>query len=130
MADVVVKKSKINCMGAFADRDFKKGELVIKWDTSDSFSQEEVDRMSPEERKYITCFKGKYTMMKSPGRYVNHSCDPSVYLENFLYIAKRDIKKGEEITTDYSDEMISDQVMKCACGNKNCRGIIKIRKTG
>ena len=32
MVDVAVKKSKIEGLGVFALRDFKKGEIVIKWD--------------------------------------------------------------------------------------------------
>jgi len=34
MADVIVKKSKIHGLGVFASRNFKKGEIIIKWDTS------------------------------------------------------------------------------------------------
>ncbi len=31
MKDIVVKKSKIIGKGVFAIRDFKKGEVVLKW---------------------------------------------------------------------------------------------------
>ena len=31
MSNVIVKKSKINKKGVFAVKDFKKGEIVLKW---------------------------------------------------------------------------------------------------
>jgi len=31
MKSVVVKKSKISGKGVFASRDFKKGEIVLRW---------------------------------------------------------------------------------------------------
>jgi len=37
---------------------------------------------------------------------------------------KRDIKKGEEITGDYAEEILTGE-MKCNCGSKNCKKIIR-----
>ena len=39
--------------------------------------------------------------------------------------ANRDFKKGEEITGDYSKENIPNLNMKCNCGNRSCKKIIK-----
>lgn len=122
--DVIVKKSEIEGKGIFASRDFKKGEVVIKWDISHQLTPEEVKKLPETEKRYIANLEGRYILMQSPAKYVNHSCDANTYADNFCDIAKRDIKKGEEITADYSKEAVPDLNMKCRCGSKNCRGII------
>ena len=125
MADVAVKDSKIEGKGVFAARDFKKGEVVLKWDTSNELSKEEVDNISEDEKRYVTHLDGKYVLMPAPERYVNHSCEANTTAENFCDVAVRDIKEGEEITADYEEESVPRLNMECKCGSKNCRGIIK-----
>ena len=125
MADVITKKSKIEGFGVFASRNFKKGEVVIKWDISYQLTSEEVKKIQASEKRYVAFLDGKYILMQPPARYVNHSCDANTYADNFCDIAKRDIKKGEEITDDYSEDETPDFEMVCHCGSKNCRGIIK-----
>ena len=39
--------------------------------------------------------------------------------------ANRDIKKGEEITGDYTEELPPGTYMKCNCGSKKCKKIIR-----
>lgn len=124
MVDVIVKKSKIHGKGVFASRNFKKGEVVLKWDISHRLTKEEVDKLPENEKRYIICMDGRYILMQPPARYINHSCDANTYADNFCDIAKRDIKKDEEITGDYSDD-ISKQSFECKCGCKNCCRIIK-----
>jgi SET domain-containing protein len=125
MADVVVKKSKIEGVGVFASRNFKKGEVVIKWDISHQLTLKEFQKISKEEKRYVAHLEGKYILMQSPARYVNHSCNANTYTHNFCDVAKQDIKKGEEITGDYSENETPSFEMVCHCGSKNCRKIIK-----
>lgn len=125
MAEVIVKRSKIEGLGVFALRNFKKGETVIKWDTSNQLTSEEVKSLPESEKKYISFLDGKNILMQPPARYVNHSCDANTEVDNFCDVAKRDIKKGEEITSDYSETETPDFEMVCHCGSKNCRQIIK-----
>ena len=125
MTDVIVKKSKIEGLGVFASRSFKKGEVVIKWDISHQLTAEEVKKLAETEKKYVAYMNGKYILMQPPARYVNHSCDANTYAGNFCDIAKRNIKKGEEITGDYSEDETPGFEMKCSCGSKNCRKVIK-----
>lgn len=127
MADVVVKESKIHDKGVFAARDFKKGETVIDWSTcSEIITKEEVDRLSKDEKRYVSWLKDdKYALFRSPGKYVNHSCDSNTKAKDGKDVAVRDIKEGEEITADYVLEKVPDLDFKCNCGSKNCRGIIK-----
>ena len=58
-------------------------------------------------------------------QYLNHSCDPNIWLiDEVTFNARRDISKGEEITADYSTWSIDDTwVMDepCRCGSSLCR---------
>ena len=51
--NVVVRKSKINGKGVFAARIFKRGEVVLKWDTSHRLSRKVVETFSNDEKKYL-----------------------------------------------------------------------------
>jgi len=123
MSDIIVKKSKIHELGVFAVRDFKKGEIILKWHPSE-LTKEQADKLPEEEKRYIALLKGKYLLMQPSERFVNHSCDANTHTENFCDVAKRDIKKGEEITANYSETASPGERMECKCGSKNCRRII------
>jgi len=60
-------------------------------------------------------------------RLLNHSCRSNAFLRisrNRVEVyAKRDIRKGEEITVDYVESAHSGG-MKCGCGQKGCRDTI------
>lgn len=125
MTDIIVKSSKIHGKGVFAARYFKKGEIVIKWDTSHTLTTGEVKKLKASEKKYVAYLNGKYILMQPPARYVNHSCNANTHAHNFCDIANRDIKKSEEITSDYSKTETPSFEMRCNCGSKNCKSIIK-----
>lgn len=126
MNDIAVKDSKIHGKGVFAARDFKKGEIVIKWsDCSEIINKKEFDKLSENEKKYVSFIDEKYVHFKEPGRFVNHSCNPNTKAINMCDRAIRKIKKGEEITSNYLYEKVPNLNMKCNCGSKNCKGVIK-----
>jgi SET domain-containing protein len=116
--DVLIKNSDIEGKGAFANKDFKKGELILKWNPL-KLDKKEIDNYP---KKYIIVIGGKYFLMQPPERYVNHSCEPNseADMDNLCDKAIRDIKKGEEITVNYGDDEFSKNI-KCNCGNKNCK---------
>lgn len=59
------------------------------------------------------------------GRYVNHSCRPSMRgLGLAAQIAVRDVAAGEEITCDYGECNLATP-LRCACGEPGCRGEIR-----
>jgi hypothetical protein len=57
---------------------------------------------------------------------LNHSCNPNIGQRGKIrFYALRDIRKGEEMTFDYStSEAETDWTMKCHCGSKKCRKTI------
>ena len=125
MNDFAIKKSKIDRQGLFANRNFKKGEVVTKWDTSKVISPEEYEKISDEVKEHISNLgNGKYLIVQAPEKYINHSCDPNTYVYNAQDIALRDINSREEITSDYSTDSIGKHSFKCNCGSINCKQII------
>jgi|GEM_PF-1131723 len=125
MPGLIVKKSKIQGLGVFAGRDFKQGETVLRWGNSKQLSEEEAERVPAEEKKYVAFFGGKYIFQLPPARYVNHSCSPNTFVRDFCDVALKGIKKGEEITSDYSKCPEPGMEMKCNCKSKKCRHTIR-----
>ncbi len=123
--NVIVKNSNIGGKGVFALRDFKKGEIILHWDISHILSKEKVDEMTNDEKKYISFLDNKYVIMQEPEKYVNHSCDPNTTAKNFCDVAIKNIKTGEEITADYTEELPPNTTMKCNCGSRNCKKVIR-----
>jgi SET domain-containing protein len=45
---------------------------------------------------------------------------------HILYMSLRAIRKGEELTVDYNYDD-TDEIVRCACGARSCRGTINLR---
>lgn len=120
---VEIKKSKIHGKGVFAKKNFKKGEIVLKWNPIKLTSEEERN-LTKEQKEYTISNKKGHYWMQPPEKYINHSCDPNTEMntDNFYDIAIRNIKKGEEITSHYPNPPGKEEV--CNCGSKNCKRIL------
>ena len=107
MGDVIVKTSKIHGKGVFANKNFKKGEVVIKYNLK-QLTKKEFGSLSDKEKHYTTLQEDKYWLFPSPERYVNHSSNSNTVqdIKNACDVAIRDIQKGEQITTDASKDDI------------------------
>ena len=103
MKDVLIKKSKIGQFekGVFANKYFKKGEVVIKYGLK-PLTKEQYKKLPKSEKMFTHSHWGQIYLYSIPERYVNHSNSPNVQqnLVKQCDIALRDIKKGEEITGD------------------------------
>ena len=109
--DIVIKKSRIgqfpNGRGVFANRNFKKGEIVLQYRLK-PLTQAEWESLPEEEKEFTHTHWGQIYLYPEPERYVNHSANPNTFqnLEKKQDIALRDIKKGEEITTDATKDEV------------------------
>jgi SET domain-containing protein len=136
LADVSVRKSKIQGQGVFANKTFVKGETVLEIDDSDPV----LDRgkLTPEQGILIDVFVGidgkeKVIWMKSPERFINHSCDPNTFVRTDMKsgvrrtLALKDIRKGDELTWDYALNIWEEWIVPvpCNCGAENCLGSIR-----
>lgn len=57
--------------------------------------------------------------------FMNHSCEPNTwYKDDYEIVARKKIKKDEELTLDYATIMSPtglEESFECSCGSKNCR---------
>lgn len=118
---VKIKKSNIEGKGVFAARSFKKNEVVLRWDILHILSKTAAKKITDDDKKYISFLNGKYILMKESEKYINHSCEANTTVKNFCDVALRDIKEGEEITSDYSKNLLPDTVMECKCESRKCK---------
>lgn len=136
--------SGINSIGWFAIEDIKKGEIVFSPYPDGSkfdYKLEEILTWERERRRKffrvsvqvdVDVYNGYHsdtdcTEEQKLDWHLNHSCDPNVwYIDKDLIEARRDISKGEELFYDYATSQANDKMnMKCTCGAKNCRGVIR-----
>ena len=105
MNEVIIGKGKIFSKGVYANKDFKKGEAVIKYNLQ-RLTKEEFKKLSKKEKNFTHEHWETIYLYSSPERYVNHSSNPNTVqdLKNRCDVAIRNIKKGEEITTDSSKD--------------------------
>ena len=63
-----------------------------------------------------------------PTWFMNHSCDPNVWmLDEVTLAARRKIQQGEGLTGDYAMWEVDEEEVKpwvCRCGSANCRKTI------
>ena len=125
---VEIKQSNINKSGVFATRNFKAGEVVLKWDTSKRFDNTEIATDSNSIDGHIHPYDEKTSfLVQSPECFVNHSCENNTEVHDFSDIAIRDIQAGEEITSNYETDGAGLSFI-CNCGAAECRksiGFIK-----
>jgi SET domain-containing protein len=130
MNNLIIGQSK-NGKAVFTNKNFKKGEKIIEF-SGKLFTFEQLPTPYNEvDDHYVQIDKNLY-MGPSGGvdDFFNHSCDPKAGLKinngKVILMAIKNIKKGEEITWDYSTTMDEDGwEMDCMCGHKNCRRIIR-----
>ncbi len=76
------------------------------------------------ERYAYTDAAGQVILCWDHGRYLNHSCDPTMLgVGGAIEIAVRDVAAGDEITCEYATLNLSEP-MQCRCGAPGCRGLI------
>jgi SET domain-containing protein len=140
---IEVMHSKVEGFGVFATRKIRIGEIIC-------YMRGEI--VNIEELKKLYQFKyriddplqisdNSYLILKVPYIFINHSCSPNACIRGInTLLALREIKKGEEITFDYSlTEWSNDKLWKvnwkelwkvpCNCKSKNCRGFIRVFPT-
>ncbi len=132
MSKVYVDCSSIHGKGVFAAVDIKEGEQILKLDDSRVVTNDNPLRPEKGEYQHHCDYveNGKVILMQEPERYINHCCEPNVYVKTidgtrYVY-AIRNIKAGEEITFDYCINGYGDSIWQCLCGSPKCRKIIDI----
>jgi SET domain-containing protein len=139
-----IKKSKVSGKGVFTNKDFKKFEHICFLEGEVITIEEmikRVDEGKEGESDPLGIDDEIYLDLEELSRTFNHSCNPNAFIrgKNEL-VSLKDIKKGEEITYDYSTTMDDNEekiketgaelwTCECKCGSNNCRKIIHQFKT-
>lgn len=124
---VMIVPSDISGKGLFAIAVIKKNEKVVVW-KGNYFNKKEADKVK-REGKLVMQWDEDLFSVEDRGDdiayFINHSCDPNLWMQDaYILVARRDIKKGEEITADYALwEADQNYVSKwqCVCGSSLCR---------
>ncbi|XP_074579037.1 histone-lysine N-methyltransferase ASHH3-like [Curcuma longa] len=123
--------------GLVSEEDIKQGDFVIEYVgevLDDKACEERLWKMKDRrDTNFYLCevnhdmvIDATYKGNKS--RFINHSCEPNTEMQKWRadgetrvgIFARRDIRKGEEVTYDYQFVQFgADQV--CLCGTRNCR---------
>jgi SET domain-containing protein len=128
-----IRESKIHRFGVYACERIPPNRKVIEY-TGERINRLETKRRGSGRFTYLFALDSYWTLDGAVGgsgaEIINHCCEPnlrtSIMRGHILYISKRPIQPGEELTVDYrfSDDI---QRVKCSCGAPNCRGEINVK---
>lgn len=126
MAKFYVGNSEIEGRGLFASKNISKGEIVfIMKGRIIKLNKNNAEKIF-NEPDIMGIDKDLWIDPIPPYKYINHSCNPNAGIRGRVtFVALRNIKKDEEITFDYYVSEDSLWNIKCCCGSKNCRKIIR-----
>jgi len=107
MSDVAIGEGDLDGNGVYAKRNFRKGEVVIKYKLK-PLTEAEFERLPESEKMFTHGHRGVTHLYSVPERYVNHAEVPNTYqdLTRNCDVALRDIREGEMITTDATKDNI------------------------
>lgn len=125
---VEIRDSELGGKGMFAKEKISAGEKMLVW--GGEYVTENEAEKAKTAGKLVMQWDTDLFSIEDRGEddayYLNHSCDPNVWMKDaHTLIARRDVGIGEELTADYAMwEANEDYVSKweCNCGAENCRG--------
>jgi SET domain-containing protein len=102
-------KSAIHGLGVFAGEFIRKGTKIWRFveGFDRAYSPKQFARLPKAARDFIKHHgyrvDGEILFTADHDHHMNHSDDPNTYLHNGYAIARRNIRKGVEITNDYRE---------------------------
>lgn len=127
-----IGQSSIHRWGVYAEEHIPPRRKVIEY-TGERISRAETKRRGQGARTYLFTLDDYWTIDGSVGgsgaELINHSCTPNLSSRivngHILYISRRPIAPGEELTVDYRFSEKVDKV-PCRCAAPECRGTINL----
>ena len=118
-------------MGVFATQDIPIGTIIVARDafdiviSKDSFNKLSATLISNAETYMYHDKNGNLILSWDNAKYMNHNCYPNTMITDYNFeIVIRDIKAGDEITTEYGLLNVQED-FNVYCGCPNCRKIIR-----
>jgi SET domain-containing protein len=129
-----IRPSRIHRWGVYAEEPIPARRKVIEY-TGERISRRETKRRGQGRFIYLFTVNSYWCVDGACGgsgaEIINHSCDPNLYSwivrGHILYMSKRPIRKGEELTVDYRFDPDVERIL-CTCGARNCRGTINLHE--
>ena len=123
------RKSRIEGWGVFATQAINKNKRIVTYDGEKIPNKESIKRENRYLKNgHIWCFKLNRLYVRDAAvggniaRFINHSCTPNCYTQiigdTIWIIAARNIRKGEELTYDYSTDGEGSIACRCKPGCK------------
>ena len=116
--------------GVFATQPIPRGTIVWTLCRFDRvLTRDEVSALPPAYQNVLARYayvdrEARYVLCWDFGRYVNHSCEPSMLgLGPDLEIVVRDVKPGDHLTCEYAALNLTSR-MACHCGAPTCRRVV------
>ncbi len=129
-----IAPSKIHRWGVYAGEDIPPRRKVIEY-TGERISRRETKKRGQGPLTYLFTLDDYWTLDGAVGgsgaEIINHCCDPNLFSSiragHILYLSRRAIRRGEELTVDYR---FSDKIgdVTCCCGSPRCRGVINLKE--
>ena len=129
-----IRESGIHQRGVYALEPIPPRRKVIEY-TGERISRRETKRRGRGRITYLFSLDDYWTIDGAFGgsgaEIINHSCDPNlnarIFKGHILYVSRRNILPGEELTVDYR---FSDKIenVRCLCGAGACRGTINLKE--
>jgi len=129
-----IRESRIHYRGVYALEPIPPRRKVIEY-TGEKIGRRETKKRGLGDITYLFTLDDYWTLDGAFGgsgaEIINHSCDPNLctwHLKgHILYMSKRAIRPGEELTVDYRFSAKIERV-PCTCGSGKCRGTINLKK--
>jgi SET domain-containing protein len=130
---LALRNSPIHRYGVYAAEAIPTRRKVIEY-TGERISRRETRRRGFGVHTYLFMLDHYWALDGAVGgsgaEFINHSCQPNlracILKGHILYISRRPIEPGEELTVDYNFSKDVDDV-PCSCGSLRCRGVINRR---
>jgi uncharacterized protein len=124
------RRSPIQGSGLFATAPIRVGEVVTIWGGS-IFTGADLRTGVARLNSCVQVAEGFHLgspkqLAENLDEYMNHSCDPNVWLvDEVTLVARHDIARGDELTIDYALwETDATWAMDCTCGSPLCRRVV------
>ncbi|MHA2255646.1 MAG: SET domain-containing protein [Candidatus Heimdallarchaeaceae archaeon] len=124
---IEISTSSLHEKGMFVLKHIKEGETVIIWG-GEFVNKIDAEKAIDEGKIVMQLDENLFSVEEEgedPTYFMNHSCDPNVWMKDEVtLIARSDINIGEELTTDYAlfeawEDFVSS--WECSCGSSFCR---------
>jgi SET domain-containing protein len=130
-----IRKSRLHGFGVFATGKIPANRKVIEY-TGKMISTREANDRDPGKVSYFFALNRRWVIDGSVGgsgaEYINHCCEPNIYVKilkgHILYMSKRPIAIGEELTVDYRFSP-NEITVPCHCVSSSCRGTINLKRS-